>query len=66
VDVLNTAGKSVLSASAAPNSKSFSLQKLDGKISFKKLSSGTYTLRIKAYDTSKVTKTLFKRKFLIK
>lgn len=66
VSVLNADGKSVISASATPNATSFSLKDLDGKIHLDKLTSGTYTFRITAYDTSKVTKTLFNQKFMIK
>lgn len=66
VSILNSDGKSVLSASAVPNATSFSLKKLNGKFDFSKLSSGTYTFRITAYDSSKVTKTLFSQKFMIK
>ena len=66
VSILNSGGKSVLSASAVPNATSFSLKKLNGKFDFSKLSSGTYTFRITAYDSSKVTKTLFSQKFMIK
>lgn len=66
VSVLNADGKKVLSASAAPNATSFSLKDLNGKIDFSKLTAGTYTFRITAYDSSKVTKTLFSQKFMIK
>lgn len=66
VNILNASGKSVVSASASPNSKTFSLEELNTKINFEALSSGTYTFQIKAYDTSKVTKTLFEQKFVIK
>ena len=66
VSILNTDGKSILSASASPNATSFSLKDLNEKINFSKLASGTYTFRITAYDSSKVTKTLFSQKFMIK
>ena len=66
VSVLNSDGKSVLSASAAPNATNFALKDLNAKVDFGKLTAGTYTFRITAYDSSKVTKTLFSQKFIIK
>lgn len=66
VSILNSDGKSVLTASATPNTTSFSLKELSGKMDFSKLTAGTYTFRITAYDSSKVTKTLFSQKFMIK
>ena len=66
VSVLSSEGKTVMSASATPNATSFALKDLSAKINFSKLDSGSYTFRITAYDTSKVTKTLFSQKFMIK
>lgn len=51
VRVLDVNGNVKLSASKKPNSKSFSIKKLDKKIKFKKLKKGSYTYQIIAKDS---------------
>lgn len=65
VSVINSSGKTVLSASATPNAKSYSIKKLDAKITFGKLSKGTYTYKITATDT-KTSVTVLSKKFKVK
>ena len=66
VKVLNSSGKTVLSASASPNTKSYKIQTaLDAKIKFAKLSAGTYTYKVTATDTQK-TKTLVSKTFKVR
>ena len=64
VKVINSSGKTVLSASATPNAKSYSIAKLDSKIKFGSLSAGTYTYKVTAKDT-KGSKTLVKKSFKV-
>ena len=51
VRILDVNGNVKLSASKKPNSKSFSIKKLDKKIKFKKLKKGSYTYQIIAKDS---------------
>lgn len=63
VSVINSkTGKTMFSATAKPNAKSYSLYKLDSKMSFSKLAAGSYTIKITAKD-SKGTKTLVNQGF---
>lgn len=63
VSVINNAsGKTMFSATAKPNAKSYSLFNLDSKMSFSKLSAGSYTIKVTATD-SKGTKTLVNQSF---
>ena len=64
IEVVNSSGKVVLSASAKPNKKSYNIKKLDAKIKFGKLAKGTYTYRISAKDTAQ-TKTLVTKSFKV-
>ena len=65
VKVVDSDGKAVLSASANPGTKSFSVRELDPKIKFGTLDRGTYTYRVVAKDTLK-TLTLVKKSFTVK
>lgn len=65
VKVVNSSGKTVLSASASPNSTSYSIAKLDSKIKFGSLSAGTYTYKVTATDTKK-SKTLVSKTFKVR
>ena len=51
VRVLDSNGRTVLSASKKPNAKSFSIKKLDKKIKFGKLKKGQYAYQIIAADS---------------
>ena len=65
VEVVNSSGKAVLSASAKPGAKSFQVKELDPKIRFGTLDKGSYTYKIVAKDTVK-TLTLVNRSFTVK
>ena len=65
VQVLDSNGKTVLSASAKPKAKSYQVKKLDKKIKFGKLKKGTYTYRVIAKDSVQ-TLTLVSRTFTVK
>jgi hypothetical protein len=62
VSVIDQSGRPVLSASANPAAKSYNVSKLDAKIRFGTLSTGTYTYKVMAQD-SKQTSTLVNRQF---
>lgn len=62
VSVIDQSGRPVLSASANPAAKSYNVSKLDAKIKFGTLSTGTYTYKVMAKD-SKQTSTLVNRQF---
>ena len=64
VEVVDSDGQAVLSASAKPDAKSFQLKELDPKIKFGKLTAGTYTYKVVAKDTVK-TLTLVKKSFTV-
>lgn len=66
VSIINKAGKTVASASAAPKTKSYSIRKLSGKIYFGKLKKGTYHFRINAVDATKQEKMLINKSFHVK
>jgi hypothetical protein len=63
--VLDSNGKTVLSASAKPKAKSYQVKKLDKKIKFGKLKKGSYTYRVIAKDSVQ-TLTLVSRAFTVK
>jgi hypothetical protein len=65
VQVINKNGKTVLSASAKPNAKSYQIKKLDNNIRFGKLKKGTYTYKVLATDTLQ-TLTLLNKGFKVK
>ena len=65
VQVVDSNGKTVLSASAKPNAKSYQIKKLDAKIKFGKLKKGTYTYRVIAKDTVQIL-TLVNKAFTVK
>jgi flagellar hook assembly protein FlgD len=65
VQVLDSNGKTVLSASAKPKAKSYQVKKLDKKIKFGKLKKGSYTYRVIAKDSVQ-TLTLVSRAFTVK
>ncbi|MBR4089338.1 MAG: hypothetical protein IKK28_00470 [Mogibacterium sp.] len=65
VQVVNSNGKKVLSATAKPKAKSYQIKKLDKKIKFGKLKKGSYTYRVIAKDTSQ-TLTLVNKTFTVK
>ena len=65
VQVLNSSGKTVLSASAKPNATPYQIKKIDAKIKFGKLNKGSYTYRILAKDTVQ-SLTLVSRAFTVK
>ena len=65
VKVVDSAGKTVLSASAKPNKTSYNIKKIDHKIKFGKLSRGQYTYKVTARDALQ-SKTLVKKKFTVK
>ena len=65
VQVVNSSGKVVLSASAKPNKKTYKIKKLDKKIKFGKLKKGSYTYRVIATDTAQ-TLTLVSKAFTVK
>lgn len=65
VQVLNSSGKTVLSASAKPNATSYQIKKIDAKIKFGTLNKGSYTYRIVAKDTVQ-SLTLVSRAFTVK
>lgn len=65
VQVINSKGKTVLSASAKPKAKSYQIKKLDKKIKFGKLKKGTYTYRVIAKDLAQ-TLTLVSKSFKVK
>lgn len=60
--VNKSTGKTMFSATATPNAKSYSLYNLDAKMAFSKLAAGSYTILVTATDT-KGTKTLIKQDF---
>ncbi len=64
VKILNDQGKKVISASKKPNAKSFNLKKLDAKIKFGKLKTGSYTYQVIAADTVQ-TITLINKQFKV-
>ena len=64
VKVIDSNGKTAISASAKPNSKSYNILKLDRKVKFGKLGRGTYTYCIKA-KTGSVWNTLVAQKFTV-
>ena len=64
VAVLNSSGEAVISASADPDKKSYSIKKLDSQIRFGKLARGTYTYVVKATDSAQ-TLTLVQQKFTV-
>lgn len=66
VSIVNKAGKTVASASAAPKAKTYSIRNLSSKIYFGKLSTGTYHFRITAMDSCKQEKMLIDKKFKVK
>lgn len=65
--VLNSSGKTVLSSSDWPNSKSMDIRRsnLNNKLAFNRLSQGSYTLRVVATDASGNTVT-WSREFRVK
>ncbi len=65
IGVYTTAGSSVMTASATPYSKSYSISNLDAKITFGKLAKGVYVYKIIATDV-KGTKTLFSYNFTVR
>lgn len=65
VQVLNSSGKTVLSASAKPNAKSYQIKNLDAKIKFGTLKKGSYTYRVIAKDSVQ-TLTLVSKAFTVK
>ena len=65
VQVINSSGSTVLSASAKPNAKSYQVKNLDKKIKFGKLKKGSYTYRVIASDTDQ-TLTLVNKAFTVK
>ena len=65
VQVINSSGKAVLSASAKPNAKSYKVKKLDKKIKFGKLKKGSYTYQVIATDAVQ-TLTLVNKAFTVK
>ena len=62
VSVIDQSGRPVLNASAKPKAKSYNVSKLDAKIKFGTLSTGTYTYKVTAKD-AKQTSTLVNRQF---
>ena len=64
VQVVDSAGKVKLTASAKPNKKSYNIKKLDKKVKFGKLAKGSYTYKIIATDTA-WTKTLVSKGFKV-
>lgn len=65
IQVVDTKGKAVITASSANKSKSFNIAKLDLKVRFGILAKGTYYYRITATDTAQ-TKRLVNKKFTVK
>ena len=65
IQVLDSGGQAVLSATARPDAKSFQVRELDPKIRFGTLARGTYTYKITAKDTVK-TRVLVKKSFTVK
>ena len=65
VQVLNSSGKTVLSASAKPIAKSYQIKNLDAKIKFGTLKKGSYTYRVIAKDSVQ-TLTLVSKAFTVK
>ena len=65
VQIINSSGKTALSASAKPKAKSYSIKKIDSKIKFGKLKKGTYTYRVIATDSTQ-TLTLVNKSFTVK
>ena len=61
----NSKGKTIVSATAKPHTKKYSLAKLGSKISLKHKKKGTYTFTITAKDTAQDTKTLIRKKVRI-
>ena len=64
VSIVNSKGKAAITKSAAPNTKSYSLAKLDHSIKFGTLAVGKYTYQITAKDAER-TKTLVKKTFKV-
>ena len=64
VQVIDAKGNTTISASAAPNKKSYNILKLDRKVRFGKLGTGTYTYCIKV-KTGSVWNTLIAQKFTV-
>jgi len=64
ISVIDSSGKTKLSASAKPGSRSYNLRKLDPKVKFGKLKAGKYRYVVRAKAGS-VTKTLINCKFSV-
>ena len=64
VSVIDSNGKTKISKSGSPNSKSYSLSKLDNSIKFGTLGTGTFTYKVTAKD-SKKSSTLVSKKFKV-
>lgn len=64
VSIVNSAGKTVCSKTAAPGAKSYNVAKLDAYITFDKLSKGLYYYRITAVN-SKGTYVLLDKDFVV-
>jgi hypothetical protein len=62
VSVTDKSGNKVISVSASPSAKKYDVGKLDAKVKFGTLDSGTYTYSVSATD-SKQTKTLVSNHF---
>ncbi len=62
VSVVDSSGKTLLSASAKPKARSYSIGNLDAKVKFGTLGTGTYTYKVTAKD-AKQTATLVNRQF---
>ena len=64
VKILDENGKKIISATKKPNSKTFSIKKLDSKVKFGKLKKGLYTFQITATDSVQKLK-LVNRQFVV-
>lgn len=64
IDVINSAGKTVIKASAKPNSIYYNLSNLDSKVRFGTLAAGSYRYVVAATDTSE-TRTLADKSFTV-
>ena len=65
VRVVNSAGTSVTSKTAYPESRSYSIANLDQYITFDKLASGSYRYQVIAKDASGTSKTLVNSSFTV-
>ena len=66
LSVYTTAGVKKFSASAAPGTASYNVYNLDSKMTFRKLTKGSYIYRVAVTDTKGITKYVITKSFTVK